>query len=85
MKIIITGDEAKNPRKSIPRSIFLSMSVVSVVYILLNLSLTLMIPYYKLDANAPAVSAFGDIGLGWAKVVVGVGATFAISSRFESL
>ena len=80
-----TGDEAKKPHKSIPRSIFLSLSVVTVAYILLNTSLTLMVPYYSIDHSAPAVSAFGQIGLDWAKVVVGVGATAAITSRFVEL
>ena len=59
--------------------------MVTLAYILLNTSLTLMVPYYTIDYSAPAVSAFGQIGLDWAKVVVGVGATAAITSRLDGV
>ena len=41
------GEEAKNPETAIPFATFISMSVVTLAYILMSSALTLMIPYYR--------------------------------------
>jgi len=43
--ICYIGDEVKNPGKVIPRSIFISLCGVAVIYVLMNLSVTGVIPW----------------------------------------
>ena len=49
--IASTGEEVVNPRRNIPLSILITLIVVSVLYCFLSAVLTLMIPYYLIDAS----------------------------------
>jgi amino acid transporter len=70
----ITGEEVINPQKAIPISILFSLLVCAGCYIGLSTVLTLMVPYYSLDANAPLPHAFVSIGYPVATWFVAVGA-----------
>ena len=49
--IASTGEEVVNPKRNIPLSILITLTVVSVLYCFLSAVLTLMIPYYLIDAG----------------------------------
>ena len=49
--IASTGEEVVNPKRNIPLSILITLGIVSTLYCFLSGVLTLMIPYYIIDAG----------------------------------
>lgn len=78
--ISAASEEARDPSRSIPRATLLSLAIVSLLYTLVALALTLMIPYSSIDPVAALPSALGSVGADWAKYVVGVGAVCGMTS-----
>uniref|UniRef100_A0A2S2Q5I3 Low affinity cationic amino acid transporter 2 n=1 Tax=Sipha flava TaxID=143950 RepID=A0A2S2Q5I3_9HEMI len=76
--IASSGEEVKNPQKSLPLAIVLSLFIVFLAYSGVSSVLTLMIPYYAQDANMPLSYAFDVIEWTSLKWVIGVGAVFGM-------
>lgn len=72
--IATSGEEAANPGRSIPVATFISMSIVTVAYVLVSMALTMMVPYNTVHPSAAFSDAFEQRGVMWAKFVVAVGA-----------
>ncbi|XP_045624388.2 cationic amino acid transporter 4 isoform X2 [Procambarus clarkii] len=84
--IATAGEETKDPARSIPKATLVSMSVVTVGYIMVGATLTLMVPYYSLNPAAALPDAFASHGATWAKYVVSVGAICGMTTTlFGSL
>ncbi|XP_058210308.1 cationic amino acid transporter 8, vacuolar-like [Rhododendron vialii] len=66
------AEETKNPSRDIPIGLVGSMSVITVVYFLMALALTMMVKYTEIDVNAAYSVAFDRIGMNWAKYVVSI-------------
>ncbi|CAI0545491.1 unnamed protein product [Linum tenue] len=68
------AEETKNPARDIPIGLVGSMTVTTVAYCLLAVVLTMMVPYQRIDPDAPFSVAFEDVGWNWAKYIVAAGA-----------
>ena len=74
------SEEARNPQKDVPVSIITALIICTVLYIAVSAVLTGMVPYNKLDTNAPVSDAFRQHGLTWAQFLVSFGALAGIIS-----
>ncbi|XP_047369315.1 cationic amino acid transporter 2 isoform X5 [Vespa velutina] len=72
--VATTGEEAKDPQRSIPIAIVASLTVVFLAYFGVSAVLTMVLPYYEQNPDAPFPHLFEVIGWDWAKWVVSVGA-----------
>ncbi|XP_056167918.1 cationic amino acid transporter 8, vacuolar-like [Syzygium oleosum] len=66
------AEETKKPSRDIPIGLAGSMTVITVIYCLMALALTMMQKYTKIDRNASYSVAFSRIGMKWAKYVVSI-------------
>ncbi|KAM7361494.1 cationic amino acid transporter 2-like [Cochliomyia hominivorax] len=76
--IATTGEEAINPKRNIPLAIVISLIIVFLAYFGVSTVLTLMVPYYEQDHNAPFPAAFEAVDLLSVKWIVTGGAIFAL-------
>lgn len=74
------GEEAKNPSRSIPIATFSSMTIVTLSYVLMSASLTLMIPYNMVNPTAAFSDAFKIHGAEFAGHAVSLGALFGMTT-----
>lgn len=72
--IATSGEEASDPQRSLPLATFISMSIVTVIYISISAVLTLMVNYTDITSESGLPDALAANGATWAKVIVIVGA-----------
>ncbi|WP_300664031.1 amino acid permease [Fluviicola sp.] len=72
--------EAINPKKDVPFAIIMSLIICTVLYIVVSLVLTGMVPYNELDMKAPVASAFEGIGMPWATILITIAAVAGLMS-----
>lgn len=78
--IAVSGEEVKTPEKSIPIATVLSLTIVTLLYVLVTISLTLMVPYYEVEPSAAFPMAFAYRGAVWAEYIVAIGTLFGITT-----
>jgi len=74
------AEEAKIPQRDVPIGIIASLIICTVLYIAVSAILTGMVPYDRIDINAPVADAFRQQGLPWAQRLIDVGAITGITS-----
>ena len=78
--IATAAEDAHEPRRSIPRSIFLSLGIVTVLYLAMAAVLVGIRPYTELGTRAPVSDALSAAGADWAVDIVNVGAVLALTT-----
>jgi APA family basic amino acid/polyamine antiporter len=78
--VATTAEETRNPQRSMPIGIIGSLAVCTVLYILVSLVMTGVVPYTELDTAAPMATAFQVIGLNWAAGLVSFGAIAGLTT-----
>jgi basic amino acid/polyamine antiporter, APA family len=74
------AEEARNPRRDVPIGIITSLILCTVLYIAVAAVLTGMVPYDKINIDAPVSDAFRQVGLPWAQFLISLGALTGITS-----
>jgi len=80
------GSEIRNPSKNIPRSMFVSIAGIAVLYLLMNISVTSVIPWQQAKNSPFLVSEFMQVlaGKGAAKIVTCLILWVAFASVFSA-
>ncbi len=71
------AEETRNPQRDMPIAMIASLVICTVIYILVAVVLTGMVPYRELATAQPLATAFSSLGMNWAAVIVALGAVFA--------
>jgi APA family basic amino acid/polyamine antiporter len=74
------AEEARNPHRDVPIGIVASLLLCTILYIAVSAVLTGMVPYDRINIDAPVSDAFRQVGLPWAQFVVSLGALAGITS-----
>jgi amino acid transporter len=78
--ISTTAEECKNPQRDLPRGMIYSLIICTVLYILIALVLTGMVPFSSLNVNDPLSYVFEAVGEKWISYIVAISAVVATTS-----
>lgn len=78
--ISTTAEECKNPRHDLPLSMFYALLITTILYVLVSLVLTGMVPYYELGVSDPMAFVFTKLHLTALSGVIAAGAVIAMAS-----
>ena len=74
------AEETKNPQRDMPIGMIASLIVCTIIYVLVAIVLTGMVPWQQLGTAEPLATAFSSIGMNWTAAIVSFGAIFATTS-----
>jgi len=77
--ISTTAEECKNPRRDLPLSMILVLVITTVIYIIMALVLTGMVPSSQLGVADPLAFAFQKLHLNWLSGFIALGAVIAMA------
>ena len=78
--ISTTAEECKNPKKDLPRSMFYALLITTILYVLVSLVLTGMVPYDQLGVADPLAFVFAKLHLAKLSGIIAVSAVIAMAS-----
>jgi len=78
--ISTTAEECRNPSRDMPRAIFYSLLICTILYVLISLVLTGMVKYTELGVGDPLAFVFKKAGLDWISGVIALTALIAMAS-----
>ncbi len=78
--ISTTAEECKNPRRDLPMSMFLALLITTVLYVMISLVLTGMVPYFELGVSDPMAYVFAKINMPGLSGIIAFGAIIAMAS-----
>lgn len=78
--ISTTAEECKNPQRDLPKGMFYSLIICTILYVLISLVLTGMVNYTKLNVEDPLAFVFQEAGVNWLAYVISISAVIATAS-----
>lgn len=78
--ISTTAEECKNPKKDLPRSMFYALLITTILYVLVSLVLTGMVPYDQLGVADPLAFVFAKLHLAKLSGIIAISAVIAMAS-----
>ncbi|GHA78633.1 amino acid permease [Pontibacter akesuensis] len=78
--ISTTAEECENPQRDLPRAMVYTLIICTVLYVILALVLTGMVPYTELAVGDPLSFVFARVGLDFMAGIVAVSAIIAMAS-----
>lgn len=78
--ISTTAEECQNPQRDLPRAMIYALVICTVLYVLVALVLTGMVPFQELAVGDPLAYVFERVGLDFISGVVAVSAVVAMTS-----
>jgi len=74
------AEETKNPQRSMPIGIMGSLAVCTVIYCVVGLVATGLVPYKQLKGSDPLAKAFEVAGIGWGQAIISLGAVISMTA-----
>lgn len=78
--ISTTAEECENPQRDLPKGMMYSLVICTILYILIALVLTGMVPYSELKVADPLAFVFEHVGLSKVSYLISVSAVIATAS-----
>ncbi len=78
--IATAAEETKNPQKNLPIGIIGSLLTCTIVYVLVALVLTGVVPISEIDVQAPIATAMRNVGQDWVAGLISIGALTGLTS-----
>ena len=78
--ISTTAEETKNPQRDLPIGIIGTLVACTILYVIVALVLTGMIPYQNIDFQAPLAHAMRFVGKDWIAFIISIGALAGLTS-----
>ena len=78
--ISTAAEETKNPQKDLPIAIMGTLFICTILYVLVALVLTGVVPLCGIDTQAPLAHAMRYVNINWYAGLISVGALCALTS-----
>jgi basic amino acid/polyamine antiporter, APA family len=78
--ISTAAEETKDPQRNMPRGILGSLAICTLIYAVVGLVATGLVPYQQLKGSDPLARAFEVAGLGWGQAIVSFGAVVSMTA-----
>src|SRR5580658_7600349 len=78
--ISTTAEECTNAQRDLPKGMIYSLIICTILYILIALVLTGMVPYYKLKVSDPLAFVFNEVHQNWIGYIISASAVIATTS-----
>ncbi len=78
--ISTTAEECKNPQRDLPRGMMWAIIICTILYVVIALVLTGLVPYNTLDVGDPLAFVFDKLNMQWMSGIIAVSAVIAMAS-----
>jgi APA family basic amino acid/polyamine antiporter len=74
------AEEAEDPQRDMPRAMIASLVITSIIYVIVTLVMTGLVPWSRHGTADPLASAFVDRGYDWAAAIISIGAVVSMAT-----